>query len=321
MTRIQKELSQDIELMTRVASMYYLEDINQEAIAGQLGLSRPKVGRLLKRAKEQGIVEITVHTHPALSMRLENELKTRFGLRQALLASDQRDEHTQRAQIARMVANFLARELQPNMVVAVGMGRNTGAVPDYVSGAAPRPCTFVSAIGGSPQMQLPINPNDICRRLAEAFGGRSEGLYAPAYAENAAVRMSFLNHEDVRRTLEHARRADMALVGIGDARDDSAVVMIGCFSETEMRQMRRAGAAGDILGFFFDAQGKPVAGSMESRVVALGADDLLRIPCVVGIASESSKALALLGALRSGIIDVLATSIGNAQKILELDFQ
>src|SRR5664279_1400130 len=83
--KMAKELSQEIELMTRVASMYYLEDVTQGEIAAQLGLSRPKVGRLLKRAKQEGIVEITVHTHPALSMRLENALQARFGLRQALL--------------------------------------------------------------------------------------------------------------------------------------------------------------------------------------------------------------------------------------------
>src|SRR5450432_3555131 len=121
-----RALSQDIELMTRVASMYYLEDINQGDIAAQLGLSRPKVGRLLRRAKQEGIVEITVHTHPALSMRLESDLQTRFGLRQALLVSDQGDENTQRAQVARMVASFLAREFQAGMTMAVGMGRNTG---------------------------------------------------------------------------------------------------------------------------------------------------------------------------------------------------
>src|SRR5579862_2429455 len=105
--------------MTRVASMYYLEDINQGNIADQLGLSRPKVGRLLKRAKQEGIVEITVHTHPALSMRLEGELQTHFGLRQALLVSDQVDQMTQRAQVARMVASFLTRELQPGMTMTV----------------------------------------------------------------------------------------------------------------------------------------------------------------------------------------------------------
>ncbi len=315
------ELSQDVELMTRVASLYYLDDLTQGEIADSLGLSRPKVGRLLKRAREEGIVEITVHTHPALSMQLENRLKERFDLQSALLVSDQGDEQTQRAQVARMAAGYLNRELHDGMVVAVGMGRNTGTVPEFVANVPPRNCTFVSAIGGSPQIAAPINSNDICRRLAERFGGQSKSLYAPAYAETAAIRDSFINHDDVRGTLETARQADFALVGIGDAHDDSAVVVIGCFSAGEMQQLRRAGAVGDILGNFFDVSGQRIVNGMDNRVVGLNADDLQRIPSVIGIVSETNKMAAVLGALRSGMVNVLATSIGNARSILEMDSQ
>ncbi|BCX05956.1 MAG: DNA-binding protein [Candidatus Roseilinea sp.] len=312
------EINPDIELLTRVASMYYLDDATQQEIALALGLSRPKVGRLLKKAKEEGIVEITVRTHPALSMQLERALTERFGLRQAMLVSDQRDPDAQRAQVARMVANFLVRNLRDGHAVAVGMGRNVGAVPDHVIDAAPRKCTFISAMGGSPHVGQPINPNDICRRLAERFGGYAEVLYAPAYADSRAMRDSIMGHDDVRQSLDHARRADFALVGIGDARDDSAVVQMGCFTAREMRQMRHSGAVGDILGCFFNLDGTPVADNMLNRTVGLSPDDLRKIPCVIAVASETGKSMAILGALRSGIVNVLATSIGNARSVLEL---
>ncbi len=45
------ELSQEIELVTRVASLYYLEDVTQGETADALGLSRPRVGWLLKKAR------------------------------------------------------------------------------------------------------------------------------------------------------------------------------------------------------------------------------------------------------------------------------
>lgn len=318
MTQLPFELSQELELMTRVASLYYLEDITQGEIAELLGLSRPKVGRLLKKAREEGIVEITVHTHPGMSMALETELMERFGLRQALLVAEQSNPDAQRAQVARTVASFLARSLDDGAVVAVGMGRNVGAVADNVSTVAQHNCTFISAIGGSPQVGLPINPNEICRRLAERFGGSSESLYAPAYAESSAVHDMFLSHDTIRQTLARARQAGFALVGVGDARDDSAVVRMGCVSATEMRPMREAGAVGDMLGFFFDLHGRPVTNGMENRVVGLSASDLRRIPCVVATVSEASKAASILGALRTGVVDVLATSVGNARSVLDL---
>jgi DNA-binding transcriptional regulator LsrR (DeoR family) len=314
-----QDLRHDADLLTRVASLYYLEDITQAEIAATLGLSRPKVGRLLKRARDERVVEITVHAHPALNMRLEATLKERFGLQQVFLAADQRDAPTQRALVAQLVAGYLARTVQDNMVVAVGMGRNVGAVPDHLARSAARACTFVPALGGSPLVGQPINPDDVCRRLAERFGSKSESLYAPAYAENEAVRDSFMSHETVRRTIDCARHADIALVGIGDARDDSMVVRIGCFSFQEMRRLRQAGAVGDMLGFFFDIHGIQAVHNMGNRVVGLGADDLRRIPCVIAIACEADKTAAILGALRTGIVDMLATSTGNARNILALD--
>lgn len=316
MARGADELTGEIELMTRAASAYYLQDATQGEVAELLGLSRPKVGRLLKKARAERIVEITVHTHPALSLQLETELRERFGLRQALLVGDHRGEAAQRNAVARAAAAFLDRTLADGAVVAVGMGRNVGAVADHVAGPPRSSCTFVSAIGGSPQVDAPVNPNDICRRLAERLGGRAEGLYAPAYAESARVRAAFVRHEDVRATLARARRAGFALVGVGDARDDSAVVRMGCFSVREMRRMRDAGAVGDILGSFFDVDGGPVAGGMEARVVGLGRDDLRRVPCVIAALSEGRKGQAALGALRAGIIDVFVTSIGIARRVL-----
>jgi len=314
-----QEFSSEVELLTRVASLYYIEDRTQAEIAKQLGLSRPKVGRLLQKAREQEIVQIRINAHPSLSLQLESELLKRFALKGTLLVGDQRDVDTERMLLARMVADYIARNAKAGDVVAVGMGRNVGAVPEQIAPTVPRAVTIISAMGGSALVAPPINPNDICRRMAEALGGRSEGLYAPAYAESKEVRDYFMSHEDIAQTLDRARRANMALVGIGDARNESAVVQMGCFSVQDMMHLREAGAVGDILGHFFDVQGVLIERGMTDRTIGLSFDDLCHIPCVIGIASEPEKKLSILGALRSGMIDVLATSVSNARTLLMLD--
>jgi DNA-binding transcriptional regulator LsrR (DeoR family) len=196
------------------------------------------------------------------------------------------------------------------------MGRNVGTIPEQLTAASNRRCTFVSAIGGSPQVGASVNPNDICRRLAERLGGRVETLYAPAYAESAESRQALLRHGDVRETLSRAAGAAVAVVGIGDARGDSAVVQMGCFSTSEMAAMRRAGAVGDMLGFFYDLQGRPVVPSVGDRVVGLDAEQLRRIPKVVAVASESGKVRAVLGALRTGIVDSLVATVEIGSGVL-----
>jgi DNA-binding transcriptional regulator LsrR (DeoR family) len=308
----------DIELMTRVASQYYLEGMTQEAVARSLRLSRPKVGRLLDRARSVGIVEITVNVHPDIGLKVEGALASEFGLDQVILVNDQSDETAQRASVARAAAGFLNRQLSDADVVAIGMGRNVGAVPDFIGIPAPRATTFVSAIGGSPLVDSGVNPNEICRRLAEAFRGSAEMLYAPAYAETPEVRDAFMHHGAVRDGLERARAASISLIGIGNARDDSAVVRMGCFSVGEMRRLRDLGAVGDVLGSFFDADGNVVVDGVGDRVVAIGRADLEAIDCVVAVCSECDKSDAILGALRSGMVNVLVTNLSTARTVLEL---
>jgi DNA-binding transcriptional regulator LsrR (DeoR family) len=72
--------SQDTELLTRIAWMYYYGKMNHEDIAKELGLSRIKVTRLLKTAHEAGIVEIKIRSENASLFSLEAAMKERTGL-------------------------------------------------------------------------------------------------------------------------------------------------------------------------------------------------------------------------------------------------
>ena len=305
--------------MTRVASLYYIDELTQEKIARSLSLSRAKVGRLLKKAREEGIVEINVSQHPNLNIQLENALVERFGLQRALIAIDHQDPDAQRVAVARLVAGYLSHNLRDHMVVAVGMGRNTAAISDYVFNPLPHTCIFVSAIGGLSGAGELINPDHICRRLAERFGGQNEILYVPAYVKDSLTRDSFLNHETIRQTLDRARRAELAIVGIGDINDNSNAVRMGWLSAQEMTQLRDLGAIGDILGYFFDINGEPTKNDIQGRVVGLSEENLRQTPTVIAIASEINKSLSILGALRTGIINILATSANNAHAVLTLD--
>jgi DNA-binding transcriptional regulator LsrR (DeoR family) len=60
MTDSAQRAASDIDLMTEVAMLYYLDNITQEAIAKRFDLSRVKVSRLLKRARDEGVVEVRV---------------------------------------------------------------------------------------------------------------------------------------------------------------------------------------------------------------------------------------------------------------------
>lgn len=311
---------QEIELLTEIAVAYYRDEITQEEIANKFGLSRIKVGRLLRRAREEGIVEINVRYHPVFSTRLEKQMRERFPIRRALIALDHSDEDEQRRQVAALVSGYLANNLRDNMVVTVGQGRNVAAVAEYASPIQPRACHFICGIGGSHRPGDVINADHISRLLAKKFASSSESLYAPAYVENPELKQALMHNGTIKETLDRARKADIALVGIGDMNENSYMVKLGWFTPQEISDASlRQGVIGEIAGYdFFNAQGLHVNTVMDNRVIGLSVEELKNIPCVIAIAAENTKAMAIMGALRTGAIDIIATNAHNIRTILNM---
>ncbi|CAM4168491.1 sugar-binding transcriptional regulator [Vibrio neonatus] len=324
MNRPNSEISkQDSDLLTEISVAYYQDGATQEEISKKFSISRAKVGRMLKQARDEGIVEITVKYHPVFSAKIEQRLMQRFGIKRALISLDQSDEEAQRQLIAGLVSNYLTQTLKSGMVVSVGQGRNVSSVAHYVGVVSPRDCKFVCSIGGIHPRGGMFNADHICRQLAKKYGGTSETLYAPAYAENREQKLAFMQNATIKQTLDLARKSDVALVGIGDMSENSYMVDLGWFTANEVAQARlEQGVVGDFAGYdFFDINGKVAHTVMSDRVIGLGIEEFRLISEVIAIASENSKPLALLGALRSGAIDVIATNVSNALTLLNLDEQ
>ena len=71
--------------MTRVARMYYERDMRQSDIAKQLGLSQATISRLINRAKDEGIVRISVNVPQGVYSEMEEELIAAYDLRDAIV--------------------------------------------------------------------------------------------------------------------------------------------------------------------------------------------------------------------------------------------
>ncbi|WP_428776437.1 sugar-binding transcriptional regulator [Vibrio sp.] len=324
MTVINQDNSQaNSDLLTEIAVAYYQDGATQEEISKKFVISRAKVGRLLKQARDEGIVEITVKYHPVFSAKIEQRLIERFGVKRALVALDQPNEEQQRSQVAGLVSNYLNSTLKNGMVISVGQGRNVSAVAHHTGVITHKECKFVSGIGGIHPRGGMFNADHICRQFAKMYGGSSETLYAPAYAETPEQKTAFMQNSTVKLTLDQARKADIALVGIGDMSENSYMVDLGWFTPDEVVQSRlQQGVVGDFAGHdFFDVHGRVADTVMNDRVIGLGINEYRLIAEVVAIAAENSKPLALLGALRTGAIDVIATSVSNALTVLNLDEQ
>ena len=144
---------------------------------------------------------------------------------------------------------------------------------------------------------------------------------APLRVSSADVAEILRRESSVRDVILAATAADAAVVGIGaiDQRRDATILRSGYISEGEQLMYARKGAVGDILGYFLQADGKPVEGlEIHRELLGVTLDELAQLPTIVGVAGGTEKAQAIYAALIGKRINGLVTEETTARAVLTL---
>ncbi len=307
-------------LLIQVARLYYEQGLTQEEVSQRVGLSRSNISRLLTEARRRGIVEIRIH-HPLSTVAsLEKEIKDRFRLKDVhVLWSGTRNPDMVLQGIGALAANRLQRLIHDDMILGMGWGT---ALYETIHVFRPMPAggvRVVQMIGGIGAVNPHIDGTELARRLAEALGGQFRYLHAPLIVESAALREALMQERNVREALDLARQADLALVGIGSVHPKvSSLIRAGYLTESELQDIARSGAVGDICSQHFDIHGHICDLELHQRIVGIDLPSLRKVKCVFAVAGWREKAPAILGALRGGFVDILVTDDQAAQEVLRL---
>lgn len=305
------------ELLAHVASLYYERGLNQAQIANIVGLSRPMISRLLAEARECGVVEIKIHWPISTDPNLEKRLIVQFGLRTArVLDVDHLPYPELLRRLGKLAAIELMNHLQDGMTVAIAWGATLWEMVHAMPSRMYPNMRIVQCLGALGNRQLCDTPS-IVQRMAQILGAQSFLLYAPLIVESEEARLQLLQQRSIRETLEMAQHADLLLVGIGTIDPEiSSLKRAGYLSDSELEELRRRGAVGDICGHFLDREGRLVP-ALDQRLIGITLADIRQIPCVFAVAGGIVKAEAIRAALYSGLVHVLITDKGAAMKVLD----
>lgn len=315
----QKTMTEEThDLLATVAAMYYLDEMTQNAIADELGLSRVKVYRLLKQARDEDVVQIFVNWPQRRDGDLEAQLAAAFDLGEALVLQATPSAHISSPEwLGQMGARFLEERLTEGATLAVCLGRAT-----YEAIQAIRPnfrvhVNVAQALGSMPATLGELDSAALARQLALKLGGDVHYLPAPFMAESAADAAVLRRQRTVDATLRKARAADIALLGIGTVTPTrSSFVRAGYVTADALETYAAAGVVGDMAGRLFDMDGTERPQEINERVIGLTLDDLRDIPLAMAIAMGEEKVDAILGALRTGVLNVLVTDDRTARLVL-----
>lgn len=308
------------ELLARVAAMYYQQELTQNEIAAALDLSRVKIYRLLKEARDAQVVRILIDWPIKRARSLEARLAERFELDRALVLQTSASEPALlRRQIAQMAARFLEGALVDHDTMSICFGSTTYEVISAIRIDFQANVNVVQATGSLPHALKEFDSSALTRQLAQKLGGEAHYLSSPLLADSAAAAAVIREQAVVGRTLEQVRRADIALVGIGDLDPaTSGFVRADVADSQQLRAYREAGAIGDMAWQIFDSEGRLFPCELNQRIIGVRLEELRALPRTVAVAVGVNKAAAITGALRTGAINVLCTDEATAANVLEI---
>jgi len=310
----------DIQLVVKVAQMYYLDGLKQEDIARQIGISRSLISMILTEAKERGIVEITVRDPFLNDEELSRKLSsfhpaTRF----TVIPTSSRDPTARRKLVAQRGADILARTLQGGQVLGLAWGRTCLELVHAFRPAEDRiDVAVVPLIGGSSQTAPYFQINEMVRALAERAGGTPYFIHAPALVSDRTERDLHLNSSSMQGIRQRWKQMDIFVTGIGSLageHPDREAYM----GETEMfRHLDSRDAVGDICARYFDRRGKFIVDDYYERVVGVPVEGLKAARTAICMASGVEKAEAIAGALRTGVAKQVVMDEPTARAALEI---
>ena len=117
--------NQSLCIVLRAANLYYQEGKSQREIAEHLNISVPTVSRLLKRAKEEGVVSYVIPEPYMECLELEREIKERYGLEEAIIVPVVGVEPTEEAvkkAVALEGARYVQRVIRPEDILGIAWG-------------------------------------------------------------------------------------------------------------------------------------------------------------------------------------------------------
>ena len=310
----------ELRMMVRVAQLYHEERLKQAEISQRLHVSQATVSRLLKRAEDEGVVRITITAPRGVYPQLESALRAAYGLNEIVVAECYEDrEESILSAIGAAAAHYFETTLQEGDVIgisswSVSLLRMVDAIHPL---KRPRAERVVQILGGIGNPSVQSHATQLTTRLAMLTGAEAQLLPAQGVVTSAAARLVMLGDSYVRAATDQFRRMTIALVGVGALQPSIMLANSGnAFTDEEMQDLARRGAVGDISLRFFDAEGAPVHGPLDDRVIGVTLEELKQTPRIVAVAGGQRKAEAIRACLRGRLVNVLITDKFTAERLL-----
>lgn len=308
------------DLLFQVAKLYYEQGKTQAEIGYIIHSSRPTVSRLLKEAREKGIVDIKLNYPFERDYGLEEEFQKHFSLKEVrvLKSRNQKTEELFKG-LGFFAAEYLDSLLVDGDTISCSYGRTVASTIQALRPNRKLNITVVQMIGALGAENPIIDGPDLVRMLSDKYGGKYVYLLAPLVVSDKNAKESLIKHFRYQEAIKMSKSARIGLCGIGGMSEETpSPIWTNYLSFHEWEELRRQGAIGHMGAYFYDETGRIIDADINERVIGLGLEFQGKIPYMIAVAGGENKARSIRAALNGKYMNILVTDDSAARKILEM---
>lgn len=303
----------------RAGWLYYVAGKTQDEIAKKLKVSRQSAQRMVALSVSQGLIKVRLDHPIAKCMDLSVKLKSRFGLKSCEVVPSDESEPSSTVGLAQAGASEIERQLKSSepKVLAMGTGRVLRACVEELASIDCEQHKIVALLGNM-ALDGSASAYDVVVRMAEHTNAKRYPMPLPVIPRSKKEKEQLHAQHNIAGNLALAANADVTFVGIGNLGQNSPLHLDGFITNKELEELQQKGAVGEMISWAYDRNGRLLDCAVNDRV----ASTPLKVnseKVVIGIAAGQEKIEAILGALRSKMINGLITNEYTAECLLSID--
>lgn len=309
------------KILTRVAELYYIHNLDLSLIAEKFNFSISKVSRMLKEAKEKKIIEFRIKNLEKDNYGLIKSIEDNFGLKEAIIYSDLKaakyDEEIVFQEVGKIGAKYLERILKDNMNVFVCGGKTIYDAFNNIKINKKLKVNIYSTLGGLNLRLAEYESNRLVQLLNEKTGGTCFPVYLPLILKNINYKEIIKDEHKLDKVVNDSTKNDVYIAGISTISKESRMYTLGSFDLDFINSLKEKKIIGEVGLNFYDIEGNFIKPDFDGRIVKLNIDEILKIKNRVIMAFGKEKISALKGLLKTKVPTVLVTDEITALELLK----
>ena len=311
--------SKDRNLLVEIAVMYYLENKTQTEISKELFMSRPKVSRLLKRARDLNIVDIKINYESDDFNRIIKQVQHRFNIENVIVVKTLSDELETIKQIGKAAANELKFHLTDNIKIGMSWGRTVSSMVSAFKEKNLKNIKVIELFGAVEYGEDTQEFLSIGYEFSQKVNGTFFPLPAPLYISDNSTRNMLLKNPIINNTLRMIDECDLIITSIGVVNSNHPQRIWDAHVDEKTREeLVQQGVEGYLCAHFFDQDGNFIQHPINDQIIGIKTESIKRNKIML-VAGGMTKCKALYAILKGGYVNTLVSDDATLKKILDAD--